>query len=91
MRVEPSKLARLVVAYHEKFGRHVPASALRVLDAGDLVPILQDALATGAPLPETGWDSAPPIGFSPPRGCCIVCEESEQQTPGKEPDDEWLQ
>ena len=70
MRVEPSKLARLVVEYHEKFGHHVPESALRVLDAGTLAPMLQDALATGVPLSETGWDSAPLIGFSP-RGCCI--------------------
>jgi hypothetical protein len=25
MRVEPSNLAQLVIAYHEKFGRYVPA------------------------------------------------------------------
>ena len=90
MKAEPSKLARLVIAYYEKFGGHVPESALRALDAGDLAPILQNALATDAPLSETGWNRAPPIGFSP-RGCCIVLEEPENPTPAKGPDDEWLQ
>ena len=90
MRAEPSKLARLVVAYHEKFGCHVPELALLALDAGDLAQILQDSLATGVPLSETGWGWASPIGFSP-RGCCIFNEEPEQATPTKGPDGEWLQ
>ncbi len=90
MKAEPSKLARLVIAYYEKFGRHVPESALRLLDAGDLAPMLQDSLATGVPLSETGWDRAPPIGFSP-RGCCIVLGGARDPTPTKGPDDEWLQ
>ena len=84
MRAEPSKLARLVVAYHEKFGRHVPESALRSLDARDLAPILHDALATGVPLFETRWDSDPEVGFRP-GGCCIV-----QEDPRIGPDGEWL-
>ena len=50
MRAEPSMLAQLVIAYHEKFGRHVPESALRLLAAGDLAAMLQDALATNVPL-----------------------------------------
>jgi len=83
MRVEPSKLARLVVAYYEKFGRHVPESALRILDAGDLASMLQDSLATCTPLSETGWDTDPEIGFRP-GGCCI------QWAPGRTPDGEWL-
>jgi hypothetical protein len=83
MRVEPSKLAPLVIAYHEKFGRYVPAQALRLLDAGDLVPIVQDSLATGVPLSETGWAS--PIEFSP-RGCIM----DERATPTKLPSGEWL-
>jgi hypothetical protein len=45
MRAEPSKLAQLVIAYYEKFGRHVPTSALRYLDAGELAAHLQDSLA----------------------------------------------
>ena len=91
MKFEPSRLAQLVIAYHEKFGRHVPAPALRLLDAGDLAPMLQDSLATGVPLSETGWGWAAPIEFSP-RGCCIVCDENpERATPTKGPDGEWLQ
>jgi hypothetical protein len=78
MRVEPSKLAQLVIAYHEKFGRHVPEPALRLLDAGDLAATLQNSLATGVPLSETGWSWDSPMEFSP-RGCCIVCGEPEHQ------------
>ena len=77
MRVEPSKLAQLVIAYHEKFGRYVPAPALRLLDAGDLAAILQDSLATGVPLSETGWGWASPMEFSP-RGCCLPYENPER-------------
>jgi hypothetical protein len=62
MRVEPSKLAHLVIAYHEKFGRYVPAPVLRLLDAAS---IIQDALDTGVPLAETGWDRVSPVEFSP--------------------------
>ena len=90
MKFEPSKLARLVIAYHEKFGRHVPESALRLRDAGDLAAILQDSLANGAPISETcgGWDS--PMEFSP-RGCIVREESPESATPTKGSDDEWLQ
>jgi hypothetical protein len=83
---KPSKLAHLVIAYHEKFGRYVPAPALRLLDAGDLAPILQHSLATGVPLSETGWGSTSPMEFSP-RGCCIM---DERATPTKLPSGEWL-
>jgi len=90
MRAEPSKVARLVIAYHQKFGRHVPESALRLLDAGDLAAILQDSLVTNLPLAETGWSQASPFEFSP-RGCCIIRDESpEHATPTKGPDSEWL-
>ena len=83
MRVEPSKLAQLVIAYHEKFGRYVPAPALRRLDARDLAPMLQDSLGTG-------WGWASPSEFSP-RGCIVREENPERGTPTKESDDEWPQ
>ena len=76
----PSKLAQLVIAYQERFGGHVPARVLRLLDAA---PIIQDSLATGVPLSETGWAS--PIEFSP-RGCIM----DERATPTKLPSGEWL-
>ena len=40
MGAEPSLLAQLVIAYNEKFGRHVPESALRLLAAGEFAPML---------------------------------------------------
>jgi hypothetical protein len=86
MRVEPSKLAQLVIAYQEKFGRYVPVSALRLLNAGDLAALLQDSLATKTPLAETGWGRASPMEFSP-RGCCIMIDRA---TPTKLPSAEWL-
>ena len=89
MRAEPSLLAQLVITYHEKFGRHVPESALRLLAAGDLAAMLRDALATNVPLAETGWGPDSPFEFSP-RGC-IVREEPDRAPPKKGPDDEWLQ
>jgi hypothetical protein len=85
MRVKPSKLAQLVIAYHEKFGRYVPAPALRLLDAGDLAPILQHSLASGVPLSETGWGWTSPMEFSP-RGCIM----DERARPTKLPGGEWL-
>ena len=88
MRVEPSKLARLVIAYHEKFGRHVPAQALRLLNVGDLAPILQDSLATGVPLSETGWEWTSLMEFSP-RGCCLLDENPESAMPTKLPSGKW--
>jgi|SRR5450631_1619328 hypothetical protein len=48
MRAELSKLARLVIAYHERFGRHVPEPTLRRVDAGRLAAFVQDSLVTGA-------------------------------------------
>ncbi len=86
MRVEPSKLAQLVIAYREKFGRYVPESALRLLNAGELAALLQDSLATNTPLAETGWGRASPMEFSP-HGCCIMIDRA---TPTKLPSGEWL-
>jgi hypothetical protein len=86
MKSEPSKLAQLVIAYHEKFGRYAPERALRLLDARDLVAVLQDSLDTGDPLSEPEWGWALPREFSP-RGCCIM---DESATPTKGPDGEWL-
>ena len=90
MRAEPSKLARLVIAYYQKFGKHVPESALRLLDAGALAAHLQDSLANGVPLSETGWGTPSPFEFSP-RGCIVLEERPESATPTKGPDGEWLQ
>jgi hypothetical protein len=79
-------VAQLVIAYYEKFGRHVPASALRYLDPGNLAGRLLESLATGIQLSATGWGRASPQ-FSP-HGCCIV---DERATPKKRLDGEWLQ
>ena len=89
MRAEPSLLAQLVITYHERFGRHVPESALRLLTAGDLAAMLRDALATNVPLAETGWGPDSPFEFSP-RGC-IVREGRDRAPPKKGPGDESLQ
>jgi hypothetical protein len=80
MTFKSSKLAQLVIAYQERFGDHVPARVLRLLDAA---PIIQDALATGMPLSETGWGRASPMEFSP-CGCIM-----DRATPTKGPDGEW--
>ena len=74
MRAESSTLARLVIAYHEKFGRHVPEPALRRVDAGLLAALLQDSLATCVPISEGefGWLRLPE--YRP--GGCILREES---------------
>ena len=89
MRVEPSKLAQLVIGYYEKFGRHVPELALRHLDAGDLAARLQDSLANGVPLSESGWGRAPSMQYSP-RGCTSIFQIPEA-TWRKRPNGEWLQ
>ena len=86
MKAEPSKLAQLVIAYQEKFGRYVPESALRLLNAGDLAALLQDSLATNTTLAETGWGRASPMGFSP-HGCCLMIDTA---TPTQLPSGEWL-
>jgi len=90
MKAESSVLSQLVITYYEKFGRHVPESALRLLTAGDLAAMLQDALATNVPLAETGWGPGSPFEFSP-CGCCIILEEPEHAAPTKGPDGELLQ
>jgi hypothetical protein len=90
MKAEPSLLARLVIAYYKRLGRHVPEPALRRVDAGLLAALLQDSLATGVPISEGefGW-------FKPPeyrRGGCILRDENpDRATPKREPDGEWLQ
>jgi hypothetical protein len=92
MKSEPSKLARLVIAYHEKFGRHAPDSALRRGDARDLAAMLEDSLATGVPISEHEWGRTSPFQYSP-RGCTVIVrgENPESATPKKGPDGEWLQ
>jgi hypothetical protein len=80
MRVEPSKLAQLLIAYHEKFQRYVPGEALRLLDVTELAPIIQDSLTTDVPLSETGCEWASPMEFSP-RGCCIMDETLDSALP----------
>jgi hypothetical protein len=87
MNVEPSKLAQLVIAYYRQFGRHVPELALRHLDHGDVVARLQESLATGVPLSETGWGRRLPE-FSP-RGCIVG--DLKCATPRKRTNGEWLQ
>ena len=90
MRDEPSELARLVVAYRERFGRHVPEPALRRVDAGLLAALLQDALATGVPISEGEFGWFKPTEYR--RGGCILRDENpERATPTKGPDGEWLQ
>jgi hypothetical protein len=84
MRSEPSKLARLVILYFEKFGRYLPESVLRRFHAGELVPILQAALANGVPLSDAEWD-LPSLEFGP--GGCIMREPG---MPKKRSDGEWL-
>jgi hypothetical protein len=56
---------------------------MKVLQAIDLVALIQKALATNTPLAKTGWYRPSPMGFSP-RGCCIVDE------PTKGPDGKLL-
>jgi hypothetical protein len=82
MKREPSILAELVIAYHEKFLRHVPEPALRRAEAGLLAALLQDSLATGVPISEGefGWLRLPE--YSP--GGCIIPDESSS-TPTREP------
>jgi hypothetical protein len=75
-----ARLAQLVIAYHVKFGRYVPARALRLLDAA---AIIQDALDTGVLLSEIEW-GRPSMEFSP-RGCIM-----DRETPTKLPSGKWL-
>lgn len=89
MKFEPSKLARLVIAHHKKFGRHAPEPALRRVDAELLAALIQDSLTTGVPISEGefGW-------FSPreyPRGGCILrYENPDRATPKRGPDGKWI-
>ena len=84
MKREPSILAGLVIAYRERFGRHVPATALRLLDAGDLAAALQDSIASGVALPETGWDLRSDFH------CCVLrFENPERAAPNRGPDGRW--
>ena len=90
MNPEPSTLARLVITYRQRFGRHVPEPALRRVDAGLLAALIQDSLATGMPIPEGefGWVRPPEYR----RGGCILRDEvSEDAMPMKGPDGEQPQ
>lgn len=88
MNPERSTLACLVVAYHERFGRHVPEPALRRVDAGLLSTLLQDSLATGVPISEGEFGWFRPLDFRP--GGCIRREESpDRATPKRKPDGKW--
>ena len=90
MKSEPSKLARLVIAYQEKFGRHVPEPALRRVDAGVLAAKLEDSLASGVPISELELVCSLPVEFR--LGGCILRDETlERSTPKKGPHGEWLQ
>ena len=85
MKREPSILAGLVIAYHERFGRHVPETALRLLDAGDLAAALQNSVASGVALPETGW------GLQSEFHCCVLrFENPERAAPKKRPGGRWI-
>jgi hypothetical protein len=90
MRTEPSKLARLVIAYYERFGRHAPEPALRHVDTGELAAMLEASLATGVPLAETGWAPTWKFEFGP-RGCIVCDDDLESAMPTKMPDGEWIQ
>jgi hypothetical protein len=90
MKPEPSTLARLVIAYHERFGRHVPESTFRHIDTGDLAAMPEVALTTGVPLAEAGWAPACRFEFSP-RGCIVRDDDLEVAMPTKKSDGEWIQ
>ena len=88
MKVEPSKLSQLVIAYHARFGRHVPEPTLRRVDAGHLAGLIQGALASGVPLSEADLGWIVRRGYR--RGGCIVRFESpERATPKRGPDGRW--
>ena len=89
MRAEPSKLARLVIAYRERFGRHVPEPTLQRVDAGDLAALLQDSLVTGVPLSEAEWSHVTQLEFGP-GGCIRRGEHPERVTPKRGPDGKWI-
>jgi hypothetical protein len=90
MGAEPSTLARLAIAYHETFGRHVPEPALRRAEAGRLVALIQDSLVAGEALAEAEWGHVLPMEFGP--GGCIVRDKSpERPTPTKRPNGDSLQ
>ena len=87
MGAEPSKVARLVIAYFEKFGRHVPEPTLRRVDAGHLAALIQNSLASGVPLSEADWGWIVPRQYGP--GGCIVRFHPERATPKRGPDGRW--
>ena len=87
MKPESSKLARLVVAYYEEFGHHVPEAASRQVDSEELAARIQESLANRVPISEAGWGWGSEMEFGP-RGC-IRREERTTLTKGF--DGEWLQ
>jgi hypothetical protein len=70
MKVEPSKVAHLAIAYFEKFGSHVPEQTLRRVDARRLADLIQNSLARGVPLSEADWGWIVQRQYG--RGGCIV-------------------
>ena len=88
MKYEPSKLAGLVTAYHERFGRHAPEPALRRVEARLLADLIQDSLTSGVPISEGefGW-------FSPrqyPKGGCMLGHDPYRATPKRGPGGRWI-
>jgi hypothetical protein len=81
---EASKLAQLVVAYFNTFGRHVPEGAMQTLDSAKLASMLEDCITSRVPIPDSDSESESPSIF-PPGGCCIVIPD-----PRKGPDGGWL-
>ena len=88
MRAESSKLARLVIAYYQKFGRHVPEPTLRRVDAGHLAALIQGALTSGVPLSEADWGWIVPRGYGR-CGCIVRFENPERARPKRGPDGRW--
>lgn len=89
MRTDTSKLAPLAIAYHARFGLHVPRLALRLIGPRELADLLQDSLDTGVPLSEAGWYLDKYV-FSP-GGCCRFGGNAKREKPKKSPDGDWLQ
>jgi hypothetical protein len=88
MKVERSKLAELVIAYHARFGSHVPEPTLRRVDAGHLVALIQGSLASGVPLSEADWGWIVPRRYGP-GGCIVRFENPERAAPKRGPDGRW--
>ena len=89
MKVEPSKLSQLVIAYHARFGRHVPEPTLRRVDAGALggpyfktrsPAVFRSRRLTGAGSCRESYRRG---------GCIVRFENPERATPKRGPDGRW--